>query len=94
MCIVEHKDIYNGDKEDLKNNIKKRITGMFESILHIVEIIAQDKRTFDVARSKVLGIGNDCIRTLYKDLSVYNVKRVVQDDIVKIKQYDVDNGKC
>ena len=51
--------------EDLKDEIKKEITKMFEYVLDMAQV-AIPPDNYKVFRSRVLRAGNDCIRTLHK----------------------------
>ena len=49
--------------EDLKDEIKKEITKMFEYVLDMAQV-AIPPDNYKVFRSRVLRAGNDCIRNL------------------------------
>lgn len=85
ICSVE---MNTKDKEFLKRAVKRDVTHMFESVLHYVELICPDDRTYDVLRGKVLGAGNACIRKITKNIDEnYNIKYISSsEDIIEVKQ--------
>jgi len=55
-------------KEKLKGFLEREITGMFQKVLDFVEVSVEGKDRYRSLRSKVLRIGNNCIRTVSREL--------------------------
>lgn len=62
-------------KEKLNKAIGLEITAMFEKILDYAEVAVPNQEQYKKLRSKVLRVGNNCIRNISKEIqSRYNVK--------------------
>ncbi len=66
--------------EALKDVIKKEITDMFDQILNYTSIAVVNKERYLALRGKILGLGNDCIRDIHKEI----------DDKYYTKERDAD----
>ncbi len=75
-------------KERLKETLAQEITVMFESILDYVQVACPTPDTFKVLRSKILRVGNNCIRTVKKRVDNYDVKytNVIEEVIEIVKK--------
>lgn len=59
---------------------------MFEAILDYTQIACSDPMTFKALRSKILRVGNDCIRTINNNLSEYDIKYIPKtEEVIVIK---------
>ena len=73
-------------RKQLDNAVRKEVTKMFEAILDYADIAVPEKGTFKALRSKILRVGNDCIRTLSTELKEYKVEYIERDeDIIEVK---------
>jgi hypothetical protein len=62
-------------KEKLNRAIADEITAMFEKILDYAEVAVPNQEQYKKLRSKVLRVGNNCIRNISKEIqSRYAVK--------------------
>jgi hypothetical protein len=62
-------------KEKLNKAIADEITAMFEKILDYAEVAVPNQEQYKKLRSKVLRVGNNCIRNISKEIqSRYSVK--------------------
>ena len=71
-------------KEHLKKVIDKEVTQLFESALDYAQVACSHKDTFKALRSKILRVGNDCIRNLKDELDKHydvNFKSDTEDII-------------
>jgi len=57
-------------KERLKAAMAEEITKMFESVLDYVQVACPTPDTYKVLRSKILRVGNNCIRAAKKELMI------------------------
>ena len=74
-------------KEKLIKDIETEITGLFEQVLDYSQVACPTKDTYAVLRSKILRVGNNCIRTVKKVLQHYEVEYVSHtEEIVEVKQ--------
>lgn len=73
-------------KERLKDMMAQEVTTMFESILDYVQVACPTPDTYKVLRSKILRVGNNCIRTLKKKTDNYDVNYAkVVEEIIEVK---------
>lgn len=75
-------------KEKLRKAAAEEITKMFESILDYVQVACPTPDTYKVLRSKILRVGNNCIRALQKRIDDFDVaehKKTIEE-IIEIKQ--------
>ena len=75
-------------KDYLKKEIEKEVTQLFESALDYAQVACAHKDTFKALRSKILRVGNDCIRNLNTQLDRhYDVKfKATTEDVVEINR--------
>ena len=74
-------------RDKFKKQIHSRITNMFEKTLDFVEVACASKDSYKALRSKILGLGNDCIRSLKKDLDYYEVEyKATGEEVVEFQQ--------
>jgi len=74
-------------KQKLKNIIKEEITLMFEQTLDFAQV-ACSEHNFKPLRSKILRVGNNCIRNIQKKIDDYfEVKYDSQsEDLIVVQQ--------
>jgi len=74
-------------KDRLKDIMAQEVTSMFESILDYVQVACPTKDTYSVLRSKILRVGNNCIRSLKKKTDDFDVKyNKVTEEIIEVRQ--------
>ncbi len=73
-------------KEYLKKQIAKEVTQLFESVLDYSQVACVNNKIFKVLRSRILRVGNDCIRNLHTELdSHYDVQfNAKNEDIIEV----------
>ena len=76
------------NKEKLKREVKDEVTQLFEKVLDYAQVACPTPDTFKVLRSKVLRVGNDCIRNIHKNLdSRYDVEfTAVAEEIIEFSR--------
>lgn len=69
----------------LEKLVQKEVTLLFESVLDYTQIACSDPNTFKALRSKILRVGNDCIRSINSKLGDYDIKFVPKiEEIVEV----------
>jgi len=72
-------------KEKLKQFVRKEVTELFQQVLNYTQVACADPATFRVLRSKILRVGNDCIRHIHASLEEYEVKYIPnKEDVIEI----------
>lgn len=73
-------------KERLNRVIEDEVTKLFESVLDYAQVACPTPDTYKVLRSKILRVGNNCIRTIKKKVEHYDVEFIpTTEDIIEIK---------
>lgn len=73
-------------REKLARDIEIEITDLFEQVLDYSQVACPTKDTYSVLRSKILRVGNNCIRSVKKVLQHYDVEYVPQmEELIEIK---------
>jgi len=74
------------NKDKLKREVKDEVTTLFEKVLDYAQVACPTPDTFKVLRSKVLRVGNDCIRNIHKNVDLhYDVSYIAPgEDIIEI----------
>lgn len=74
-------------KDKLKRLIEKEITAMFEKVLDYAQVACPTPDTYKVLRSKILRVGNNCIRNMNTQLdSRYGVEyKAPAEDFIEVK---------
>lgn len=71
-------------KEKLIRDMEKEVTALFERSLDYAQV-ACPPDTYKVLRSKILRVGNDCIRSLKKKVQNYEVEFIPQtEEIIEV----------
>lgn len=79
--------VVNKSREKLKKTVEAEITKLFESVLDYAQVAVPTSDTFKVLRSKILRVGNNCIRTIKDKLEHYDVEyTAVGEEIIEIQQ--------
>jgi len=74
-------------KERLIRELEGEITKLFEQALDYAQVACPTKDTFAVLRSKILRVGNNCIRNVNKKIKHYDVEFIPQtEEIIEVKQ--------
>ncbi|RLI64842.1 MAG: hypothetical protein DRO67_03545 [Candidatus Asgardarchaeum californiense] len=69
-------------KEKLLRELEGYITKLFEQALDYAQVACPTQDTYKVLRSKILRVGNNCIRNVRKRLKHYDVEFVPQTEEV------------
>ena len=75
-------------KEKLNESVKLEITNLFERVLDYAEVAVPNSDQYRKLRSKILRVGNNCIRNINKEInSHYNIKYIATAETIieKIK---------
>lgn len=64
--MEERKDRH---KEKLMKAISEHVTGLFEKVLDFAEVAVPNNEQYKKLRSKILRIGNNCIRDIGKEIN-------------------------
>lgn len=78
-------------KEKLIRAISEEITVLFEKVLDYAEVAVPNNDQYKKLRSKILRVGNNCIRNVGKEINVrYDVKyNPPAETIIETKAYKV-----
>jgi hypothetical protein len=69
-------------RDKLVKEMELEVTKLFERCLDYSQVACPTSDTYKVLRSKILRIGNDCIRTLKKKFQHYEIEYVPQTEEV------------
>jgi hypothetical protein len=73
-------------REKLKGMIKAEVTALFENALDFAHV-ACPPSTYPQLRSKILRVGNNCIRNLHNQLKNYDVEyKATSEDVIEVTQ--------
>lgn len=76
------------NREKLARELSDEVTMLFEQILDYAQVACATPDTFKVLRSKILRVGNNCIRNQKKNLQQYDIKyNAKAEDVIEIKQF-------
>jgi len=79
--------IKDRSRDKLNRMVEEEVTKMFESVLDYAQVACPTPDTYKVLRSKILRVGNNCIRTVKKKLDHYDVEyKATAEDIVEVVQ--------
>jgi hypothetical protein len=74
-------------RDKLNRLINDEVTKLFEAALDYAQVACPTADTYKVLRSKILRVGNNCIRNLRKKLEHYDVEyKATAEDIIEVKQ--------
>jgi hypothetical protein len=79
--------IKDRSRDKLHRMVEEEVTKMFESVLDYAQVACPTPDTYKVLRSKILRVGNNCIRTVKKKLDHYDVEyKATAEDIIEVQQ--------
>jgi len=74
-------------RERLLKEIEEEITTLFEQALDYAQVACATQDTYKVLRSKILRVGNNCIRNVRKYAQHYDILFIPQsEEIIEFKQ--------
>ena len=74
-------------KEKLLKEIGEEVTTLFEQALDYAQLACSTPETYKSFRSKILRIGNNCIRNIQKNVQHYDVEFVPSsEEIIEVKR--------
>jgi hypothetical protein len=74
-------------KEKLIKEMRVEVTKLFERTLDYAQVACAADDTFKVLRSKILRVGNDCIRSLERRIQHYDVEYIPQsEEIIEVRR--------
>ncbi len=74
-------------REKLNRVVEDEITKLFESVLDYAQVACPTPDTYKVLRSKILRVGNNCIRTIKKKIEHYDVEFIpTGEEIIEVHQ--------
>jgi hypothetical protein len=75
----------NKSREKMNRLVEDEITKMFEQVLDYAQVACPTADTYKVLRSKILRVGNNCIRNVKRKLEHYDVEyKAISEDIVEV----------
>ena len=79
--------VHINSKKKLKRSITDEVTRMWEGILDFGHVAVGDEERFKAFRSKILRLGNNCVRSIAKELDrAYIVEfTALNEDVVEIQ---------
>jgi len=70
-------------REKMNTMVNDEITRMFEKVLDYAEVAVPNSDQYKKLRSKILRVGNNCIRNIQKDIEKnYDVKYKAQSETI------------
>jgi hypothetical protein len=69
-------------KERLVRELEAEITRLFEQSLDYAQVACPTSDTYKVLRSKILRVGNNCIRNVRKKIQHYEIEYIPQSEEV------------
>ena len=74
-------------KEKLNRVIEDEVTKMFEAVLDYAQVACPTPDTYKVLRSKILRVGNNCIRVIKKKVDHYDVDFIpTAEEVIEVQQ--------
>lgn len=75
-------------KDKINSMVKDEVTRMFEKVLDYAEVAVPNGEQYRKLRSKILRVGNNCIRNIQKDIEKhYDIKyKAPAETIVEVIQ--------
>ena len=79
--------VHINSKRKLKRSVSDEVTRMWEGILDFGHVAVGDEERFKAFRSKILRLGNNCIRSIAKELDrAYIVEfTAINEDIIEVQ---------
>ena len=70
-------------KEKLIKTVSEEVTTLFEKVLDYAEVAVPNSDQYKKLRSKILRVGNNCIRNISKEINLhYEVKYIAPTETV------------
>lgn len=86
---LEGENVINvNSKKKLKRSVSEEVTRMWEGILDFAHVAVGDDERFKAFRGKVLRLGNNCIRSISKELDrsyIVEFAAELNEDIVEVR---------
>ena len=77
---------YDKSKDKLVQTIREEVTSLFEQALDYAQV-ACPEHNFRPLRSKILRVGNNCIRNITKKLDSYQVEYTkLNEEVIEVAQ--------
>ena len=74
-------------REKLSKMLEDEVTKLFEQILDYAQVACPTPDTYKVLRSKILRVGNNCIRSIKTNIKHYDVEfRALAEDVIEVSQ--------
>lgn len=74
-------------KDRLIRDLEAEVTTLFEQALDYAQVACPTQDTYKVLRSKILRVGNNCIRNMKKKVQHYDVEFIPQtEEFIEVKQ--------
>lgn len=74
-------------RDKLVRAMEDEVTSLFEQVLDYAQVACPHKDTYAALRSKILRVGNNCIRNLKRHAQHYEVEFIPQsEEIIEIKR--------
>lgn len=74
-------------RDKLVGAMEDEVTKLFEQVLDYAQVACPNKDTYAALRSKILRVGNNCIRNLKKHAQHYDVEFVPQaEEIIEVNR--------
>ena len=71
-------------RDKLNRLIEDEVTKLFESVLDYAQVACPTADTYKVLRSKILRVGNNCIRTIKAKTTQYDIEfKATSEDVIE-----------
>jgi len=85
--MVDKEKVIKASREKLKRETSDEITQLFEQVLDYAQIACSDSNTYKALRSKILRVGNNCIRNVKARLEHYDIEyKATSEDVIEVKK--------
>jgi hypothetical protein len=75
----------NKSREKMNRLVEDEVTRMFEQVLDYAQVACPTADTYKVLRSKILRVGNNCIRNIKRKIEHYDVEyKATSEDIIEV----------
>jgi len=72
-------------REKLIRDMESEVTNLFEQALDYAQVACPTQDIYKILRSKILRVGNNCIRNIKKKVQHYNVEFIPQtEEIIEV----------
>lgn len=74
-------------KKRMKEMVHGEVTKMFEAVLDYVQVACPAPEAFKVLRAKILRVGNDCSRSIRKEIDNYGIEYTsLGEEIIEVSR--------